>query len=81
MNEKALIKKCQRGDKQAFEELIRLYYDYVSGFLYVFREQRQQGGGYFSWQCSPGCFTKQYCNFSVLYGNFIIAPNLGIDHD
>lgn len=40
MNEKALIKKCQRGDKQAFEELIRLYYDYVSGFLYVFREQR-----------------------------------------
>lgn len=33
MNEKALIKKCQRGDKQAFEELIRLYYDYVSGFL------------------------------------------------
>lgn len=33
MNEKALIKKCQRGDKQAFEELVRLYYDYVSGFL------------------------------------------------
>ena len=33
MNEKALIKKCQRGDRQAFYELIRLYYDYVSGFL------------------------------------------------
>lgn len=33
MNEKSLIKKCQRGDKQAFEELIRLYYDYVFGFL------------------------------------------------
>lgn len=33
MNEKALIKKCQRGDCQAFEELIRLYYDYVFGFL------------------------------------------------
>ena len=33
MNEKALIKKCQRGDRQAFDELIRLYYDYVSGFL------------------------------------------------
>ena len=31
--EKALIKKCQRGDRQAFDELIRLYYDYVSGFL------------------------------------------------
>ena len=33
MNEKALIKKCQRGDRQAFDALIRLYYDYVSGFL------------------------------------------------
>ena len=33
MNEKALIKKCQRGDRQAFDELIRLYYDYVFGFL------------------------------------------------
>lgn len=33
MNEKALIKGCQRGDRQAFDQLIRLYYDYVSGFL------------------------------------------------
>ena len=33
MNEKALIKKCQCGDRQAFDELIRLYYDYVSRFL------------------------------------------------
>ena len=33
MNEKALIKKCRRGDRQAFDELIRRYYDYVSGFL------------------------------------------------
>lgn len=33
MNEKALIKRCQRGERQAFDELIRLYYDYVSGFL------------------------------------------------
>lgn len=33
MNDIALIKKCQKGDKTAFEELIRLYYNYVFGFL------------------------------------------------
>lgn len=33
MSEKALIRKCRRGDRQAFEELIRLYYGYVSGYL------------------------------------------------
>lgn len=33
MSEKSIIKSCQRGDRQAFDELIRLYYDYVSGFL------------------------------------------------
>lgn len=33
MNDKALIKKCRRGERQAFDELIRLYYDYVFGFL------------------------------------------------
>ena len=33
MNETQLIRRCQRGDRQAFEALIRQYYDYVSGFL------------------------------------------------
>lgn len=33
VNETALIKKCQRGDWQAFDDLIRLYYDYIFGFL------------------------------------------------
>lgn len=33
MNEKELIKACQKGEKQAFEELIRLFYPFVSKFL------------------------------------------------
>lgn len=33
LNANALIRKCQRGDRQAFDSLIRLYYDYVFGFL------------------------------------------------
>ena len=33
LNEKQLIKKCQQGEKSAFEEIIRMYYPYVSGFL------------------------------------------------
>lgn len=33
MDENYLIKKCRKGDNQAFEELIRQFYDYVSGFL------------------------------------------------
>lgn len=33
MDESELVKRCQGGDRQAFEELIRRYYGYVSGFL------------------------------------------------
>lgn len=33
MKDNALIKRCQKGENQAFDELIRLYYPYVSGFL------------------------------------------------
>lgn len=33
MNTISLIKKCQRGEHRAFEELIQQYYPYVSGFL------------------------------------------------
>ena len=33
MNEKDLVKKSQNGDKNAFEDLIRMFYPYVSGFL------------------------------------------------
>lgn len=33
MHETALVKACQKGDKQAFEDLIRMFYPYVSKFL------------------------------------------------
>ena len=33
LRETALVKASQKGNKQAFEELIRIYYPYVSGFL------------------------------------------------
>lgn len=33
MNDYNLIKKCQNGDKEAFNELISLYYPYVFNFL------------------------------------------------
>lgn len=33
MNEKDLVKKSQNGDRKAFEDLIRMFYPYVSGFL------------------------------------------------
>lgn len=33
MNDAALIKRCQSGDETAFDELIRIYYPYVHGFL------------------------------------------------
>lgn len=32
-DERTLIKKCRRGERAAFDELIRMYYDYVYGFL------------------------------------------------
>lgn len=33
MNEKLIIKRCQNGDKLAFDELIRFFYPYVSKYL------------------------------------------------
>ena len=33
MGERELVKKCQKGDKKAFEELVEQFYPYVSGFL------------------------------------------------
>lgn len=33
MNEKELIRRCQNGEKAAFEELIRTFYPYVTKYL------------------------------------------------
>lgn len=33
MKDVTLVKRCQKGEKDAFEKLIRLYYPYVYGFL------------------------------------------------
>lgn len=33
MKEQSLVRACQSGDRQAFEELIRLFYPYVAKFL------------------------------------------------
>lgn len=33
MSDKALIKACQKGEKQAFEDVIQMYYPYVWKFL------------------------------------------------
>lgn len=33
MNEKELLKRCKNGEKEAFDELIRTFYSYVTKYL------------------------------------------------
>lgn len=34
MNENKVVKRCQNGDKSAFDELIRVFYPYVTKYLF-----------------------------------------------
>lgn len=41
MSERELVRACQRGERQAFEELIRMFYPYVLKFLLKMTRDRQ----------------------------------------
>lgn len=84
MDEKALIRKCQKGEKDAFEELIRLYYPYVSGFLL-----KTSGDSTLSEDLTQDAFLKVIRNIekydlngTAAFGTWIItiAKNCYIDH-
>lgn len=84
MNERELIKKCQNGDRQAFEDLIRLYYDYVSGFLL-----KATGDKLLSEDLTQDTFLKMICGIenykpknNVCFGTWLItiAKNRYIDY-
>ena len=34
VNENKVVKRCQNGDKSAFDELIRVFYPYVTKYLF-----------------------------------------------
>lgn len=84
MKEKALIQKCKRGERQAFDELIRLYYDYVSGFLL-----KATANAALSENLTQETFLKMIRNIekfdpggSATFGTWLItiAKNCYIDH-
>lgn len=84
MNEKALIQKCQRGDRQSFDKLIRLYYDYVLGFFLKTTENRT-----LSEDLAQETFLKMIQNIEkfepngqAAFGTWLItiAKNCCIDH-
>lgn len=84
MNERALIKKCQKGEADAFEELIRIYYPYISGFLL-----KTTSDGDLTQDLTQETFLKMIraiekfdVNGSAGFGTWIvaIAKNCYIDH-
>lgn len=84
MDEKALIKASQKGDKQAFEDLIRLFYPYVSKFL-----MKMTRDGPLSEDLTQETFLKMIRNIdrydpggSAEFGTWLItiAKNCYVDH-
>lgn len=84
MNEKKLIKACQKGEKQAFEELICIFYPYVFKFLL-----KMTGDKLLSEDLTQETFLKMICNIERynLYGKagfgtwvITIAKNCYIDY-
>ena len=84
MNDKALIKRCRRGDRSAFDELIRTYYDYVAGFLLKMASDTQ-----LTEDLTQDTFLKMIRNIekfdpggSASFGTWLIAiaKNCCIDH-
>jgi RNA polymerase sigma-70 factor (ECF subfamily) len=84
VNEKTLIRGCQKGEKDAFEELIRMYYPYVSGFLLKMSRDK-----FLSEDLTQDTFLKMIrsiekydCSGTAAFGTWIItiAKNCYIDH-
>ena len=84
MDEKSLIRSCQKGDRQAFETLIRRYYDYVTGFLLKMTEDKA-----LSEDLTQETFLKMIRNIerfdpggSAAFGTWLItiAKNCFLDH-
>ena len=84
LNEKALVAACQRGERQAFDELISTYYPYVSHFLL-----RMTGDDYLAEDLTQETFLKMIRaidrydpNGSAAFGTWLvtIAKNACVDH-
>lgn len=84
MDDNALIKRCQNGERQAFEELIRRYYGYVSGFLLKMTADET-----LTEDLTQDTFLKMICNIErfapdgrATFGTWLItiARNVYIDH-
>ncbi len=84
MNEKNVIRRCRSGDQEAFNELIRMYYPYVTGYL-----MKLAGDKFLCEDLTQETFLKMIKSIdrydlssSAGFGTYIItiARNTYIDH-